>query len=229
MSSIWCAVCGCSHEKGRNCPGELPATGPERHGWRVNVQTETDIEAFGVLVAPSYDDYRARILTYPNILWMVPGGGGTMKFVDSTAQGAERQAIDFIRRFCTVRGYTMRNEVRPVEVLDIPKETAPGVIINPAAERKVRFLPIRFGVATPVEIAGTRDLSESGIFIITASPVDSGDWLNMRLETKEEKLELRGQVRWMNKQHHVGRSPGMGVQLDTPPARYRTYVKTLAP
>ena len=34
MSVNWCANCGGSHAAGRICTEEVPATGPERHGWR---------------------------------------------------------------------------------------------------------------------------------------------------------------------------------------------------
>ena len=81
MVEQWCPVCCCRHRDKKDCPGELLATGPERQGWRVNVQTSTGIEACGVLVAPAGDSWRARILTFPNILWTVPDGSGTLKFV----------------------------------------------------------------------------------------------------------------------------------------------------
>jgi len=48
--------------------GDLRATGDERHGWRVAVETPHGIEAYGVLVAPTHERWRARILTFPNVL-----------------------------------------------------------------------------------------------------------------------------------------------------------------
>lgn len=63
---------------------EAPATGPERHGWRVHVETSRGVEAIGVLVAPSGDLWRSRILTYPNVLWTAPGGRSTLKFLAPT-------------------------------------------------------------------------------------------------------------------------------------------------
>jgi hypothetical protein len=71
----WCSVCGGNHQSPKECPGELRATGPERHGWRVTVDTPYGFEAYGVLVAPSVELWRARIITYPNVLWMVRGRG----------------------------------------------------------------------------------------------------------------------------------------------------------
>ena len=228
MAGEWCPVCCTRHRSKRECPGELPATGPERHGWRVNIQTRNGIDACGVLVAPSDEVWRARILTYPNVLWTVPGGQGTLKFVGRTAREAEQKAIAFVREHIRDRGYTMRNEVCCAE----PGEyDAAAVVIarpqGPPARRKVRFLPIRYGVMQITEVAGTGNLSESGLFIISNSPEDSGIRLNMMLDIGTDEIGLQGLVRWMNKRHRAGRSPGMGIQLDSPPPSYLDYVRDL--
>ena len=65
----FCRVCGTEHQGPASCPGELPATGVERPGWRVQVETPFGHEAIGVLLAPSHEQWRARIVTYPNVLW----------------------------------------------------------------------------------------------------------------------------------------------------------------
>jgi len=226
MSVNWCANCGGSHAAGRICTEEVPATGPERHGWRVNVETPRGIEAYGVMVAASHDEWRARILTYPNVLWTVPGGGATMKFLDATPQAVEQQAANFIRHFCEARGYVMRDGLQPVEIGEIGNHGSESK--TPAAERKVRFLPVRFGVVRPIELGGTGNLSEGGIFVITEMPNDSGSWVNLRLETDVATFGMRGQVRWMCRRHHVGRSPGMGIQITKPPPPYVHYVRGLA-
>jgi hypothetical protein len=226
----WCPVCCSQHGDKRDCPGDLLATGPERHGWRVNIQTPTGIEACGVLVAPSRDVWRARILTYPNILWSVPGGQGTLKFVGRSARDAEREAVAFLRAHVRARGFTMRDEIALAVPGGIDAEAAPGGLARPAAPpavRKVRFLPIRFGIDRVTEVAGTGNLSETGLFIISNSPEDQGTWLNMQLEMDGDDVGLRGLVRWMNRRHRAGRSPGMGVQLDSPPPSYTSYVREL--
>lgn len=232
MASRWCLVCCTRHEQGRrDCPGELRATGPERHGWRVNIETERGIDACGVLVAPSYDLWRARILTYPNILWKVPGGDGTLKFVADTPRDAERQAIEFIREHVRSRGYAMRDELAVVT----PGGFEPETVVNglatpsrPAAERKIRFLPIRYGVARITSVAGTGNLSETGLFIVTNLPEDKGTWLNIAVELDDQRVNLKGLVRWRNTEPVAGRSPGMGIQLQAPPADYVSYVRALA-
>ena len=40
----WCLVCCTAHGKDDPCPGELLATGPERHAWRVSVDTPHGME-----------------------------------------------------------------------------------------------------------------------------------------------------------------------------------------
>src|SRR6267143_1834934 len=96
VSHTFCCVCGTEHSGPASCPGELRATGAEKHGWRVNVETPFGHEAIGVLLAPSHDVWRARILTYPNVLWAAPGGRGAIKFVGDTPAEAEERAIKFV-------------------------------------------------------------------------------------------------------------------------------------
>jgi hypothetical protein len=183
-----------------------------------------------VLVAPVEDLWRARILTYPNILWTVPGGGGTIKFVGRSAREAEAAAIAFLREHVRARGYTMRDELAIVEPDDFDPEAIRHGLARPQgppAPRRIRFLPVRFGVTQITEQAGTGNLSETGLFIITNSPEDRYTWLNMLLEVEEDRIGLQGLVRWTNRRHHAGRSPGMGVQLKAPPPSYIDYVRSL--
>ena len=58
----WCLVCFTRHAVATKCPGDHPASGPERPGWKAVVETPHSMEAFGVLVAPAGDAWRARIL-----------------------------------------------------------------------------------------------------------------------------------------------------------------------
>ena len=78
------------------------------------------------------------------------------------------------------------------------------------------------------EQGGTGNLSETGLFVITSSPVESGKRISLALRLADDRvLNLSGAVVWMSKDHHVGRSPGMGVRLDQPPNDYLDYVKRL--
>jgi len=228
MSYQWCSVCCTIHGRGTRCPGELIAETPERHGWRVNVETPQGIEAYGVLIARTDGgSWRARVMTYPNVLWAVPGGAGSMKFTARTPVEAERQAIEFIRTHCRERGFVLRQEV----ALATPGNLEEGeseYVLPQAATRVIRFLPVRFGVIHPSEIGGTGNLSESGLFVITSHPLTINTRLRLSLDLKDLTLTLTGDVRWMNESPRVGRSPGMGVRLHSPPEKYADYVRTLS-
>jgi hypothetical protein len=159
MDAQWCPVCCTIHAGGLDCPGELQTTGPEAPGWRVNVATARGVEAYGVLIAQCGDVWRARIMTFPNVLWKAPGTPGTMKFVGANSTEAIDHAISFIRHHCHERGYALRN----ARSLDSPRSSpglsATGRPLGPKP-RKIRFLPIRFGSVQPSEPGGTGHLSE---------------------------------------------------------------------
>ena len=210
---------------GAECPGELLATDDERHGWRINVDTPHGIEAFGVLVARAGDHWRARIMTYPNVLWLVPGGGSSMKFVAASPVEAEQAAAEFIRGHCRELGWRMRTNVPHVQSGGFDPERQDTIPVGGPASRVIRFLPARFGVVNPTEPGGTGNLSETGLFIITAYPLDSGSDLKILLNVDDDFLPLGGEVRWMCREARAGRSPGMGMRLDAPPADYVDYVR----
>lgn len=221
----WCSVCGTRHRDRTDCPGELRPTGPERHGWRVTVETPWGIEAYGVLVVDCGDVWRARILTYPNILWCVPRGGGSIKFLGATAGDAEDQAVSFVLAHCRSRGFTVRDAAVGVPSTRVSAE---GAATTPAL-RKVRFLPLRFGEMRPSNLAKTGNLSETGLFVLTPEPADLGCRLSMHMTLGQGVgLDLSGRVVWWRKEHFVGRVPGMGIQIPTPPAAYLDYVRDLA-
>lgn len=227
MATKWCNVCCTIHDGIGRCPGELIAAEPERHGWRVNVETPHGIEAYGVLVTETKRGYwRARIMTYPNVLWAVPGGDKTIKFVAGSAAEVEGKAVDYIRTHCRERGFKLRKEVS-LWTPDNPAAERYDRARPVPATRVIRFLPIRFGVVNPSEIGGTGNLSETGVFVITNHPLEVNSRLRLLLELEAQRIALTGDVRWMNRSHRVGRSPGMGVRLHTPPDRYAEYVRTL--
>ena len=228
MNYKWCPACCTIHSRADECPGELIAESPERHGWRVNVETPWGIEAYGVLIAKTdCGAWRARVMTYPNVLWAIPGGSASMKFAGDSPVAAEREAIEFVRTHCRERGYMIRNEVAlatPKQLADVEAE----YVLPQVATRVIRFLPIRFGVVNPCEIGGTGNLSESGLFVITNHPLTINTRLRLLLDLKLSPLTLTGDVRWMNHSPRVGRSPGMGIRLHSPPENYAEYVRTLS-
>lgn len=228
MSIPWCPVCQTRHASRKDCPGELLATGPERHAWRVQVRTPTRIEVYGVLVAESRELWRARIVTYPNILWSVPGGRGTLKFVGETAEAAEKAAIDFIREHCSARGYEVAERSPAVE--SRPLEAEAAEVQQPRGSRGLRHLRslvIRYGPDKPDRLGMTSDLSKSGLFIITEDPLPAGRDLKMLLELDRYSVPLVGKVAWSRAKAQQGRPAGMGVQLRTPPHVYARYVGSL--
>jgi len=221
----WCSICGGSHLTPRECPGDLRATGPERHGWRVAVDTPYGIEAYGVLVAPSLDLWRARIITYPNVLWTVPGGNLTLKFAGSTPQEAEAGAVSFIEGHIKSRGYARRDAPDAPEVSRFGAEAqARALAAAGPALRKMRALPVRFGNGPTLFTAMTGNVSESGLFVMTIAPFDPGSALRVLIDLETGLVPLKGQVVWQRPRPVLGRPVGMGVRLISPPGSYRDFV-----
>jgi hypothetical protein len=224
-----CAFCGSRHTDLPGCPGEVPATGPERLAWRINVETPRGIEAFGVLLAPSHDCWRARILTLPNVLWIGPDRRQALRFAAADPLEAQRAAVEFIIDYSTGRRFRLRASTQLLRPEQLTQEPGgPAVEPPEPAPRKIRFLPVRFGVVGPSEVGGTGNLSETGVFVITSTPLDSGTPLMLTVKIDRGLVHLKGRVRWMRKSHHVGGSPGMGIELVSPPPPYVEYVRRLS-
>jgi len=224
----YCPVCGGSHAKAQHCPGELRPTGPERHGWRVSVETPFGIEAYGVLVAPSFDLWRSRILTYPNVLWTVPGGAVTLKFAGRSAQDAESQAVAFIEGHINARGYVRRDGLDLPAVARFQAEAAAKAqAATGGALRKMRALPVHFGTGPTLLAAMTGNVSESGLFVITLAPFDPGTDLRVLIDLDTGPVGLKGKVVWNRQRVVLGRPVGMGVHLIAPPEPYREFVLEL--
>jgi hypothetical protein len=230
MQPTWCEVCNTRHERRGECPGELRITEPERHGWRVLVHTGSRSEVYGVLVAPTHEYWRARILTFPNMLWSVPGGRGTIKFVGSSAAEAEEAAIAFVREHCDERGYSLLGQPAQVEAESLDAESTPR---DPESgdtlerRRYLKLLSIRFGVDKPTRVGRTADLSQGGLFIVTDEPLRTASKVKMRLDLDGFVVPLSGRVAWSRPKAEQGRQAGMGIQLDPPPPMYQRYVNRL--
>jgi hypothetical protein len=180
-----------------------------------------------VLVAEAGHRWRARIVTFPNILWMIPGGGETLKFMGNSEELVTRKAIDFIRQHCVAKGYLMRDEVQFVRPLKRSFLVAGSRV---AAQRFPRFdrrLPVRFGHNRPTTLGHTGNLSESGLFIQTGQPVLDGELLGLLLELEHCKVPLRGSVAWRRTERRAGLDSGMGLRLVSPPSNYVDYVRAL--
>ena len=240
-SPTWCSTCCTQHGRLEECPGELVAVEEERNGWRVTVVTPHGLQTMGVRVADTGGVWRARILTFPNILWAVPDGRGTIKFVGGSPQEAEQRAAEFIRMHCRAKGFTIWKRAADVVPAALDRDAEDSPLAPPAggpAPRRIRYLPVRFGVAGPSESGRTGDLSSTGLFVITDSPVPTGRFVELLLyvdraptnEAGHEKtppVPMRGMVRWARTNHKTGRAPGMGIQIATPPASYVEFVRAL--
>jgi uncharacterized protein (TIGR02266 family) len=231
----WCLVCFTRHPVETKCRGDHPVTGPERAGWKAVVETPHSMEAFGVLVAPAGEIWRARILTYPRSLWTVPGGHGVMKFFGKTPQLAEAQAIRFIEDVCARRGYTLRHGLELSAVARARGALAPTPEVLAAAElttirpRWPIVLPVLYGVDAMTLRAVTRNVSEGGLFVQTPSPIARGRDVSMQVTLTANRLALSGTVVWCRSRLQPGRPPGMGIQLIAPSRAFLEYIRTLPP
>lgn len=223
----WCGTCGTSHAGPGVCPGSLRATGAERPAWRVNVETPFGHEAIGVLVAPSYDVWRARIITYPNVLWTMPGGRGTIKFVGDTREEAEAQAVAFIEEHVRAKRFTRRDGLAIVGEPSAPAARPPAPIFY-ASSRKAVCLPVRWGSDRASVRGVTVNVSADGMFIGAIAPEVGGQPVLINLDLERHTLPLRGFVMWNRRRSEPGRPLGMGVRLSEPPSLYQAFVESLA-
>jgi hypothetical protein len=230
MGTRLCGTCGESHASPVDCAGDLRPTGPERPSWRVEVDTPRGIQAFGVLIAPSYDHWRARILTYPNILWIGSDGRTTLKFGGKTAREAESRAVGFIESHCRSRGYQLRNALAPVASGPFAASLAPATRrpgATAVAPRKPVALPVRFGPVRPVDPGMTVNLSESGLFVGARRFLEPGSAVALDMILRDSRPKLRGVVIWSRQVPKPGLPSGMGVRLFAPPPAYTSYVAAL--
>jgi Tfp pilus assembly protein PilZ len=224
----WCKLCGVEHSPEASCPRQIQATGPEKTRWRVVAQTDRGIEGFGVLMAEAGTRWRARIVTFPKILWTIPGGGETMKFLDRSETECLRRAVDYLRSHCIARGFLMRDELQVVKarrrsaVVGAPVPKTGG-----SAPRYDRKLPVMFGRNRPTIPAFTANMSETGLFVATRTPLCDGELAGLTLELEDSKVPLRGAVAWNSVRRDAIERAGMGMRLVNPPSVYREYVRAL--
>jgi Tfp pilus assembly protein PilZ len=185
-------------------------------------------ETYGILLAESGKYWRARILTYPNMLWSVPHGRGTVKFIGKSAQEAESQAIEFIREHCRKKGFKLLEE--DAEVESAPVETEASSDQQPKGGEEVRHLRsfvIRYGESKADQSGMTADLSKGGLFIVTSKLMSKGHTIKMLLSLEGYTVPLQGKVMWVRSTAEPGRPVGMGVQLQSPPNLYIRYIRAL--
>jgi hypothetical protein len=224
--SIWCRACGAIHEKGR-CGGEVRASGPERHAWRGVFESARGREVHGVLVAPAEGRWRARIVTYPRILWTFPGMSVTLKFVADHPLAAERAAIDYIKNHCARIGQQYLPDEEALAIVGPFDPEAHDGELARQTRRHPRMLPILFGTEAPEEQTETMDLSEHGLFIATSTQLARGTRIRMLLDVGPCRMPLQGVVAWSRAAAEPGRPCGLGIELYRAPALYLDYVRRL--
>jgi hypothetical protein len=188
----------------------------------VHVETPFGHQAIGVLLAPSHDVWRARIMTYPNRLWTIPGGKGTMKFVGDSAEVAEARAIAFVQGHIQAKRF-LRGQA-PVGH-DAPRPAAASRFA--ATKRKRASLPLRWGAERAHVRGVTVNVSPDGMFIGAVSPESDGQSLVVVVDLDGQTIRLRGFVMWSRSRAEHGRPRGMGVRLSEPPSVYQAYVAAL--
>lgn len=212
VSPCYCSVCGTDHAGSTPCPGELRATGAETPGWRVLVETAAGRQTIGVLLAPSYERWRARIVTLPNVLWTIPGGRGTLKFVGNSREEAEAQAIRFVERHVLARRQGPRLTATPAFAV---------------AARKTVTLPVRFGLDRAIVRGVTLNLSTDGLFVRVLTPEECGRFVLVHLDIRGHTHPARGMVMWNRLRGELQRPAGMGIRLSDPSILYQTFVDEL--
>lgn len=222
-----CPLCGAWHASRLPCPEPPPLTGSEKQGFRVAAETPRGVEGYGVLLARMGPTWLSRIVTFPNVVWTVPGGRSAIAFRGRTEDEATRQAVTFIREHCRVRGYRMRDELVLSGGEPRPHLVLPDAAAIVRAPRFPRELPVRFGRNRPVVIGRTGNISEGGLFVVTEYPMGTSDLVGLLLELEQGKVPLRGSVVWQCADLEAGRRPGMGIRLLDPPGVYVRYVQTL--
>jgi hypothetical protein len=161
-------------------------------------------------------------------MWMVPGGGESIKFLARSAGEAERQAIEFIRRHCIGKGYLMRDQLERSRSVLVPFAPDAGKLLRVTARRYRRSLPVRFGRSRPILLGQTDNISETGLFLTTEHPLPRGDSVGMTLDLDFCKVDLRASVVWQRPEPVPGLPQGMGLELVNPPSLYVSFLRALA-
>ncbi len=221
-----CACCGTLHDGTTNCPGVVPATGPERRGACVRVRTDHGFETIRVLVARAPGGWRARVLSEPNVLWTVGGGRTTLKFLGDSPEEVENRAVEYIREHLG-----RRRAGGPADAVPRPSPSPAPSARRPAccatAGRKRVRLPVRFGAERATSLGSTDNLSPDGMFIASPSPLGEGTPLEIRVEALGAGVRVLGLVMWVRRRPEHGRPAGMGVRLLSPPPAYGRFVSSL--
>lgn len=194
-------------------------SGPERHGWSALLETAKGQLVCGVLLAPSAAIWRARIVTYPKVPWMIPGGRGAVRFSGVSAHEAESRAVAYVHALCAQKGWTWN---------DAPPLRRKGDLQSTPERRKRRSVPIRYATEDgPLQLSTVVNMSEGGLFLAAPDPLPEGTLLRLEIEIYGSVAALDGTVAWTRTELEPGRPRGMGVDLLESPAVWVSFVRGL--
>ena len=194
-------------------------SGPERHGWSALLETAKGHLVCGVLLAPSAAIWRARIVTYPKVPWMIPGGRGAVRFSGVSAHEAESRAVAYVHALCAEKGWTWN---------DAPPLRRKGDLQSTPERRKRRSVPIRYATEDgPLQLSTVVNMSEGGLFLAAPDPLPEGTLLRLEIEIYGSVAALDGTVAWTRTELEPGRPRGMGVDLLESPAVWVSFVRGL--
>jgi len=197
----------------------LRRSGPERHGWSALLETAKGHLVCGVLLAPSAAIWRARIVTYPKVPWMIPGGRGAVRFSGVSAHEAESRAVAYVHALCAEKGWTWN---------DAPPLRRKGDLQSTPERRKRRSVPIRYATEDgPLQLSTVVNMSEGGLFLAAPDPLPEGTLLRLEIEIYGSVAALDGTVAWTRTELEPGRPRGMGVDLLESPAVWVSFVRGL--
>jgi hypothetical protein len=169
------------------------------------------------------DRWLARIMTLPDRVWREPELRRPLTFLGGTREEVEAAAFAHMLRECDLRGE---------RILGLNYASCIGLDTFPA-RRIIAMLPVIFQVriggpisgASPAERSFTANLSESGLFLVTARDIGRGSLLSMSVGLPGVREKIEGQVAWSRRTGEEGRPPGAGIQLIDPPISDRAVVQ----
>lgn len=229
----WCAKCGVLHLEDGACVDACQPTGPERAAWQSTFVGTDGEMGVRILLAPIAEGWRARVVTAPRSLWVVPRSSTAMKFLGETEEDARSAALVFVHETLTAGGFHDRGAARPKAPAGVWIERRGGDE-DPddpdAALRKLYRLSARWGPTLPDHPGWTANLSKSGVFLVTDEPPTPGTNIRIKLEIGACSMPLEGRVVWRRPlAENLERPQGMGIHLTRPPSLYRDFVGRLAP
>ena len=193
------------------------------HRTRFETESSSGNLVHELQAAYASEKWLARIVTLPDRVWREPVDRSLLTFHAGTREEVEGVAFAHILKECELRGE---------RILGLNYAACVGLAGKPA-RRIVAMVPVSYQVRTggPVSRARraektfTANLSETGLFIVTCSDIETGSLLSLHVGLPGLREILEGQVAWARLAAEEGRPRGAGVQLVDPPLTYRAGIQ----